>query len=447
VISIMLINVLALIVVLGVLIFVHEGGHFLAARAVRARITVFSLGFGRRLTGFRRGETDYRISMIPLGGYVRIPGLGPDESDVVGATEESQPLLPRWQRAVVLLAGPAANIVGAVLFLAIAFMIGTYVATWDNQPPRIGWVEPGSPAAAAGIAPDDLIVAIDGEEVATWRAVDLAIVGAPGQTFRLRLQRGEGSFEVAVEARKKPPFNIGDIGVRPLLPVEIYGVVAGGPAERAGLAAGDIVTAIDGQRIRRVEEFRSLIEPNAGRAVTVTVERDGAPLDLAVTPRDDGGRGVVGVSLGAARTFVRVPPLRAPLEAIRECGRMTRDTFAVLGRMLSGRTSVKQLSGPIEIARFSGEAARTGTVHFIWLLGAISLQLAIFNLLPVPVLDGGHLAVIAMESALRRDFSMRVKERILTVGFWLIIALVVIVLYNDVMKNLPEGLLRFLPGS
>jgi regulator of sigma E protease len=125
---------------------------------------------------------------------------------------------------------------------------------------------------------------------------------------------------------------------------------------------------------------------------------------------------------------------------------MTRDTFAVLGRMLSGRTSVKQLSGPIEIARFSGEAARTGIVHFIWLLGAISLQLAIFNLLPVPVLDGGHLAVLAMESALRRDFAMRTKERILTIGFWLIIALVVVVLYNDVMKNLPDGLLRLLPG-
>jgi regulator of sigma E protease len=442
----MLINILALIVVLGVLIFVHEGGHFLAARAVRARVTIFSLGFGKRLAGFRRGETDYRVSLIPLGGYVRIPGLGPDESDVVGATDESQPLLPRWQRAIVLAAGSVANVVGAVLFLSIAFTIGTYVATWDNQPPRVGWVEADSPAAAAGIAPDDLIVAIDGEAVATWRAVDLATVGAPGQTFRLRLERGDETFEVAVEARKKPPFNIGDIGVRPLLPVEIYDVGVGSPAERAGLATGDIVQSIGGQRVRRVQEFRDLVEPNAGRELAVTVQRGDTRLELVVTPRDDGGRGVVGVSLGAARTFVRVPPLRAPLEAVRECGRMTRDTFAVLGRMLSGRTSVKQLSGPIEIARFSGEAARTGTVHFIWLLGAISLQLAIFNLLPVPVLDGGHLAVLGMESALRRDFAMRTKERILTIGFWLIIALVVVVLYNDVMKNLPDGLLRLLPG-
>jgi regulator of sigma E protease len=442
----MLINILALIVVLGVLIFVHEGGHYLAARAVRARVTIFSLGFGKRLAGFRRGETDYRVSLIPLGGYVRIPGLGPDESDVVGATDESQPLLPRWKRAIVLAAGSAANVVGAVLFLSIAFSIGTYVATWDEQPPRVGWVEADSPAATAGIAPDDLIVAIDGEAVATWRQVDLHTVGAPGQTFRLRLERGDETFEVAVEARKKPPFNIGDIGVRPLLPVEIYDVGVGSPAERAGLATGDIVQSIGGQRVRRVQEFRDLVEPNAGRELAVTVQRGDTRLELVVTPRDDGGRGVVGVSLGAARTFVRVPPLRAPLEAVRECGRMTRDTFAVLGRMLSGRTSVKQLSGPIEIARFSGEAARTGTVHFIWLLGAISLQLAIFNLLPVPVLDGGHLAVLAMESALRRDFAMRTKERILTIGFWLIIALVVVVLYNDVMKNLPDGLLRLLPG-
>ncbi|MEW6338156.1 MAG: RIP metalloprotease RseP [Acidobacteriota bacterium] len=442
----MVVNILALIVVLGILVFLHEGGHFLAARAVGARVSVFSIGFGRRLFGWKRGETDYRVSAIPLGGYVRIHGLGPDESDLVGASEANEEMLPRWKRAVILIAGPVANVLGAVLFVAIALMLGADVPAWQDGPARIGWVEEASPGARAGLRPDDLVVSVDGTKVESWRQFEMAVVGSPDHPVELGVRRETSEVSVTVTPEKKGPYGIGWTGVGPVLPVQVYEVLEGSPAQAAGLAKGDVVQTVDGERVRRLEDFMKLVGARAGREVTLELERSGAPLTLKATPRDEGGQGKLGVRVGLPTAFKRVSPLDAPAEAVRECWRMTGETFAVIGRMFTGRASLKQMSGPIDIARFSGEAARAGTVPLIWLLGVISLQLAIFNLLPIPVLDGGHLAVIGVESVRRRDLSFRTKERIMNVGFWLIIALVVVVLYNDILKTLPAGVSKLIPG-
>jgi regulator of sigma E protease len=441
----MIVNILALIVVLGVLIFIHEGGHFLAARWVGAPVTVFSFGFGRRLFGFKRGETDYRISLIPLGGYVRIHGLGPDESDVVGAAAAETPLLPRWQRALISIAGPAANAVSAVVFVAVAFMVGVQVPAWQDAAPEIAWVDASSPAANAGLRQGDLVLSIDGKAIRTWRELEMATLGAANRTLAIRYRRGGADGEVMLTPESRTSYDLGYAGMAPPLPAEISGTQAGSPAERAGLRPGDRILAVNGEPVRHFYDVMRLVGRSPNRELVLTIGRGAETLTVAATPRDVDGQGKLGIPAPNPTALKRLGVLAAVGEGARECIRMTRETFAVLGRMVSGRASMKQMSGPIDIARFSGEAARTGVVAMVWLLGIISLQLAIFNVLPIPLLDGGHLALLAIEAVRRKDLSWKVKERILNVGFYLIIGLVIIVLYNDIAKILPAGLEKLIP--
>ncbi len=443
----MLVNLLALIVVLGVLVLLHEGGHFALARALAARVSVFSFGFGKRLFGFERGGTDYRVSLIPLGGYVRIHGLGPDESDVVGSADAApEPLLPRWRRALILLAGPTANIIGAVLFVAVAFVVGVQVPAMQDKPPQVAWVDPSSPAAAAGIRAGDLVLAVDGKPVRTWEDLNLATMGSPGRAMTLRVLRAGQQLNVTLTPRSVTRYDLGYAGLAPALPAEVPGVLPGSPAEKAGVRAGDRIVAVNGEPVRHFFDVMRLVGASPNRPLELTIRRDGKTLTLKATPRDEGGQGKLGIPAPNPTVLRRLAPAAALAESVRENVRMTRQTFAVIGRMLSGRASIRQMSGPIDIARFSGEAARSGTVSFIWLLGVISLQLGIFNLLPIPVLDGGHLAVLAIETVIRHDFSERTKERILNTGFWLIIALMVVVIFNDMLKNVPF-LDRLIPGG
>jgi regulator of sigma E protease len=441
----MLVSVLSLVVVLGVLIIIHEGGHFLVARLVGARVSVFSVGFGRRLFGIERGGTDYRVSLVPLGGYVRIHGLGPDESDLVGQHSDQTELLSRWRRAVILVAGPVANLVGAVLFIAAALAIGVQVPVWQDQPPAIVWVDPVSPAASAGLQPGDLVLAVDRKPVTTWRELELATLGAPGRALQVRFRRGQAEREVTLTPTPTSRYVVGYAGLGRPVPAEVGDVVAGSPAERIGLQRGDRIVAINGHPVTFFWDILKQVGGSPGRAVTLEVERSSRRLQLVATPRDENGVGKLGIYEPNPTTLKRTALLAAIPAAVTECSNITRETMAVIGRMLTGHASVRQMSGPIEIAHISGLAARAGFDSFIWLLGVISLQLAIFNLLPIPVLDGGHLAVVAVESARRRDFSPVVKERILNIGFWLILALVVVVFYNDLAKTIP-ALDRILPG-
>jgi len=433
----MLVNILSLIVVLGVLVLLHEGGHFLAARAVGAPVAVFSIGFGKRLFGFRRGETEFRWSLVPLGGYVRILGLGPDESDLLKPGDPEPVLLSRWKRGVILLAGPLANVLGAVVFLAAAFAIGVEVPVWQDQRPVVGWVDPSSPAAAAGILPGDEVVAVDGKPMTRWRDLELATVSSPGKRLALTVRRGERTFVVTLTPKDVTPYALGWAGLFPPLPPVVERVLPGSPAEKAGLAPGDRILAVDGQPVGHFFDLVRLIGERAEKEITLEVERGGQRVVLQARPRREGEQGKLGIPSPNTRVVRQLPLPAAVREAVLECRRMTAETLWMLGRMVTGKASLRQMSGPIDIAKFSGEAARSGAVPLIWLLGVISLQLAIFNLLPIPVLDGGHLAVLAVEGVRRRDFSWQTKERILNVGFWLVMALVVFVLANDILKNLP----------
>ena len=439
----MLLSLIAFIVVIGVLVVIHEAGHFGMARFLGAPVEVFSVGFGRRLWGFERGGTDYRISLVPLGGYVRIPGLGPDESDVVGEGAEEIDLLPRWKRALILLAGPVTNIIAAVFFIGIAYMMGVETPAFRNEPPIVGWIDPGSPAADINLEVGDLIVAVNGSEVTMWSELETSIVTSADNEVMLDVVRRGQRHQVKMTPESVTRYGFGYSGIQPPVDPVLVQVPAGSAARAAGLQAGDRVLAVDDEPVGQFYDLIRLISPRPDEKITLRVLLEGAELEIPVVPRDVGGEGKIGVPLIPPSTTENLGPVAAFSTATRDCRRMTIETFRIIGRLLTRKTSIKQVSGPIGIAQISGEAARSGLDSLIWFMGLISLQLGIFNLLPIPILDGGHLTIIAFESIIRRDLSLRVKERILEVGFYVLILLMVVVLFNDIVKILPDGIYNF----
>lgn len=432
----------AFIFVIGVLITIHEAGHFAVARLLGAPVEVFSIGFGKRLWGFERGGTDYRISLIPLGGYVRIIGLGPDESDVIGDSEAEPELLSRWRRALILLAGPVTNILAAVVFVALAFAIGVEVPAYREEAPVVGGIAPASPAEDAGVRVGDLVRAVDGNEMTTWGDLEISLLTAGGGEIVLDVERDHNLLKIPVELDRDEIYGFGISGIEPRIEAIIQ-PTSGQPAATAGIQTGDRILSINGEEVRQYYDLPRLVEPLAGQMVTIEVDRDGRQMLFEFETRREGDKGKIGVGPLLPTMVQKLAPVAALRAAAIECQRMTYQTFRVIGQLFTGRTSIRQMSGPVGIAQISGDAARSGFQALILFMGVISLQLGIFNLLPIPILDGGHLTVIAFESIIRKDLPMKVKERILEVGFYLLILLMVVVTFNDIVVRLPEGVRNF----
>jgi len=441
-------NVFALILVLSVLVFVHEFGHFAVAKAFGFPVEVFSFGFGKRLIGWKWKGTDYRISALPLGGYVRVIGLGPDESTLAeGTSAETAPVGKRWQRALILLAGPGMNFVLALVLHTAVFALGVKVPEYQLQPAVIQVVEPNSPAAKSGFRPGDRIVSINGKETPRWRDAEFLIAMNAREKLTVEVDRQGAGVFLEVVPRADSKYDIGDIGAYPGAPVQpkIASVMSGSPAEKAGLKPGDVIVSVAGRPIRAYpqevfQKFVAAVTAAAPGPFDMSYERNGKPGVARIAPRKEpDGTWKIGVSVTAdlAEVVERFPLPEAFREGWRRVQTDFRTTLSVLGRLFRGRASMRTMSGPIDIAKFSGAEARRGAVPLVALMAAISLQLGIFNLLPIPVLDGGHLFLICLEGLVRRDFSLRVKERILQVGFLMILAILSVVIYNDLAKNLP----------
>lgn len=433
-------NLLAFAFALGVIIVVHEAGHLLVAKAFGVRVLTFSVGFGRRLWGFRRGETEYRLSLVPLGGYVRLGGENPDE-----VSDDPREFLnkPRWQRILVYLAGPAMNVLLAIALVAGLFMAGIEVMSLPDMPPLISGVEPASPAAQAGLQRGDLIVKIKGEPVEDWNKVAFALIGSPERPLPLTVRRGNRTFEAVVTPRRVPRYDMGDFaGLLPSIRPQIIRVIDGGPAAAAGFRPGDEIRAVDGRPLLDSKAFVDAIADKAGKRVDVQVVRDGQTVVVPVVPKNEGGAGKIGVQIGF---YQRYSPGRAIVESVRYNVQTVEDTFRILGKIFTRELSAKgALAGPIEIAAQSGNAARRGFKDLLLLMGFISMSIAIMNLMPIPILDGGQIFILGVEGVIRRDLSMRLKEIISQVGFVMILLLMFVVIYFDLMKHLPANLL---PGS
>jgi len=440
-------NTLALIFVLGVLVFVHELGHFMFAKAFGVGVEVFSLGFGKRLFGFRRGETDYIVSVLPLGGYVKMMGENPDEE--LSGSDLEYLSKPKWQRLIILLAGPAMNVILAFVLTVGVYQLGIRVAADADDPVVLGLVEPDSPASAAGLQRGDLIVSVDGEPLANWDDFRIRILISANQPLELGVMRDGRQIVVQATPEASAEQKTGHIGLTSPRPAQIGPVAEGGAAESAGLQEGDIVTAVDGEPIYHWNEFVGAIADNLDTPLALSLSRGGQIVDASytVTLTDDGF-----LATGFGQVEEHVLKLRQyPFgEAIGKAGAEMKRQSLLLGqilkRLFTGRMSVRTLSGPLEIAKFSGQATRTGDPAVLMsFMAFISLQLGIINLMPIPVLDGGQIALILFEAAIRRDLSMQIKERIMQVGVVMLVSLMVVVITLDVTKLLPASWFSWLP--
>ena len=442
-----LIAVASMAVVLGIMILVHEFGHYAAAKSFGVRVDVFSIGFGKRLVGFRRGVTDYRISALPLGGYVKMAGENPLESRT-GAPYEFMSH-PRWQRFVIAVAGPVMNILLAIVLLTGVCMVHYERPEFFDQQAVVGWVLDNSPAAKAGIEQGDRIVTIDGEHNPTWEDVLLKVMISPKQPVSIAIQRGNTFLEKQVKPDVETGDDYGSVGWLPEQNVTVTELMPDMPAGKAGIRLNDHIVAINGSPMRSVFSIIHYLQGNGEKPVDVTVGRDGKELHFTMTPAKKEENGQTGYRLGfGIAGYVKVEKLpfdKALSMSLQENKRYSLLIVDLVRKMLEHKVSIKQMEGPIGIARASGDAARQpGWTPLLQLMAMISLNLGIFNLLPIPILDGGIILLLVIEALLRRDISIRIKERIYQTAFVFLLLFAAVVIYNDLMKALP-GLAQRLP--
>ena len=427
-------TILAFAFVLGVLVFVHELGHFLAAKRVGIRVLKFQLGFNPTIWSVRRGDTEYGIGALPLGGYVKMAGENPEE-ERAGRHDEFLSKT-KWQRFFVLIMGPSMNLLLALVLTAGVLYRGAEVAAFEDQPPVVGVVAAGSVAEKSDIRSGDRILAVAGRAVPTWEDFFIAIAARPDREISVGLVRDGQSLTRTVTPvmTKQGRLEIGDIGVLPSVHPHLVAVSPGEPGERAGLKAGDVVLAADGKPLTFQSEFRAAIAKSAEKPMTLAILRDGSKQDIVVTPRKNGSVGYLGVTPDDEKKTLNPTLLQAIGMSVTRNVQNAGLIFETVWGLITRETSPKQLMGPLAIAQLSGESAQLGIIPLLSLMAMISLNLGLLNLLPIPVLDGGHIFIMALEGVARRDFSVRVKEKMLLAGFVVLMMLMVTVIYNDLTR-------------
>lgn len=443
-----IIGVLAFIFILGAAVTLHEFGHFIVAKLLKIRVETFSFGFGPRLWGVKKGTTDYRISAIPLGGYVK---LGGDESNAPiegeGAPDipaaERFDLRPRYQRIMVALAGPVMNILTA---LSIPFAGALIYGVQATPPPVVRQILPGGAAQIAGLQPGDRIVTFDGNETPKWKTIADDALLSPGQPLPIEIERN--GQRVSLTIKPTPHTEEGEtVGFLDFLPdygnvpIVVRVVEANTPASEAGLQPGDRIVAVNGEQVKSAEQVTQLIREHKGQPVTLGVQRNGKPVDVIATARRlSDGKERLGFQPDEEIPFQRVGPIGALTEAVDINWEYIRVTGKALGQLFAGKRSVRNtLSGPIGIYRVASTSAiRLGWAGVFATLGFLSLNLGVFNLLPIPVLDGGAIFLLLIEGILAivgMTISAKIRDRIQQVGFVVVILLMVFVITNDLLKQ------------
>jgi regulator of sigma E protease len=429
-----LITFLSFAFVLGVLVFVHELGHFLAAKRIGIKVLKFQLGFNPTVLSIRRGETEYSIGALPLGGYVKMAGESPDEPST-GSPEEFMSRT-KWERFQVLIMGPLMNLGLAVVLTAVVLYQGAERLAYETRPVIVGSVEADSIAAKAGIKAGDHITAVSGKPVDTWEDFYIAVGSKPDREVEVTYQREGSPTSVRVTPRtpEHSRYQIGEIGVLPDVHPHIRSVNPGDPADRAGLKANDVIVSVDGETITFSSDLKEAISKRPEQQISINLVRDGQPMTIVATPKRSGDSGLLGVAIADETTSMKPGLAGAARLAVEKNLQYAGLIFETIGGLLSGETSPKQLMGPVAIAQLSGESAQLGLIALLSLMAQISLNLGLLNLLPIPVLDGGHIFIMAMEGVARRDFSTPLKEKMLLAGFVVLMTLMVTVIYNDLTR-------------
>jgi regulator of sigma E protease len=434
------VGIVAAVIGLGIMILVHEWGHFVAARLCGVRVEVFSIGFGNRIFGWKRNGTDYRLAVFPVGGYVRMAGDNPAEGRT-GAPDEflSQ---PRWKRLLIILAGPFMNFVLAFAVLWGLYMAGVPVPAYSHQPVQVAAVIPKSPAEKAGLEVGDEIVAIDGTKVSDWDQAFSSPSIVPGQELALGVERAGRAvtLEVLVPQDLTDGFSV--LGC-PKQRVEIDSVARGDPAAQAGLKSGDVIASVNGEPLTNRDVLMAVITQSGGSPVTLGVRRGDNEFAMTLKPvytdpGDGGGkRWVIGANFGPGEIVRESYSFFAAAEqSWGKNANLSKETLWFVGGLFSGRFSLRRdAAGPVGIVKISVQAAKLGAAEFITFMAFLSIQLGILNLLPIPILDGGHVLMLAIEGSLRRELSVAVKERFLTAGLVFLLAVIGYVTYFDILRH------------
>ena len=434
-------NIVIALIVLSVIIVIHELGHFLVAKFFKIKVETFSVGFGPRLVGFAIGETDYRISAFLLGGYVKMAGETP--SDTI--TGEAYEFLskPKWQRFLVAAAGPAMNVFLAIGLVMGLYLYGTDVPEFVLGQAVIGIVEPGSPAEKAGLQPGDLVVSLDGKEKPDWQAVQNDFLTSPGHTLPIVIERAGRRIQTNITPERRGREDAGYAGMLPVIRTVVRAVQPNSPAMAAGVKPGDEIIRVNGVDLRNSgRTIQQAIQETTEKTFPITVvrnENQRQEIVLDVTPVLRDGRKMIGIDVPVPTVHMKLGLLGALQKSIETNKENAVLIFQVIGRLIKRQASLRQLDGPVGIVAVSGQAYEAGLDTLLTFMAVISLNLGILNILPIPILDGGVILLLVIESLMGHDLSLRMKERIVQASFVFLLMLTVIVLYNDVVKLLPPG--------
>jgi len=431
-------------IVLGIMVLVHEFGHFAVAKLCGIRVETFSIGFGKRLFGFRRGDTDYRVSLLPLGGYVKMSGDNPGEAPTHEGDFNAH---PRWQRILVALAGPFANFILALALMTGVSMLHNEVQEYISGPARTDYIQTNTPATRTGIRSGDLIVHYDTVENPTWDQVAIRSLLNINQNvaFSYMHDGQRVDTKIFVEAKGGAEnFSLDQLGIIPKMqnaPVEIDSLEANMPAVRAGLQPHDKIASIDGLELHSVPALLSYLQDQAGKPASLVVLRNGQRIPVQLTPQlaevGDGSKDYrIGFHPVAPPVKVeRLPFTKAVVDSWDYNKKNSLLIVEVVKRMFTRQVSVRSLSGPIGIGQqIHQSASMPGWMPLVGLMSYISINLGIFNLLPIPILDGGMILFLLVESVLRRDLNQQLKERVYQVAFVCILVFAVMVIFNDISK-------------
>jgi regulator of sigma E protease len=437
------------LIVLGVLVAFHELGHFLAARWVGVRVLKFSLGFGPKLFGRQLGETEYLVSAVPLGGYVKL--FGEEETEAISPEDRRRSFAHQklWNKMLIVAAGPGFNFLLAYVIFAgwLAAGAALFVPTFKDLTPDVEAIRPGSPAEVAGIKVGDRILRVNDRDIATRSELLDAVSKSNGKQINVDIRRNDQVKTVLVtpaatkfqdDGKEEVVYHL---GIEETSPV-ITAVLAGSPAMAAGFKEGDRVTAIQGQEIHTWSQMTGLVKEHPRQPLHFTVLRDGRPLELTVTPAAEqtvvDGKpveiGKIGIS-GPGRSVIKSPnPVVALWDGVKATWGWTELTVVGIYKMIAGEISSKNIGGPLTIANISGEAAAQGVTSVVFLIAILSINLGVLNLLPIPILDGGHLLFFAIEAILRKPLGERQREIAQQVGLLLLVGIMVFAFWNDIER-------------